>query len=83
MKPCDCFAVGIIAGKPQLCRVKALDLLVRSKAATYYVGLNPPSNELRKILKLFKKFKYCPKCGKKIDFEKVEKELGLLPRGFI
>ncbi len=72
---CDCFAVAIIGGHSQLCRVEVLSEACWSIANTDYIGLNLPVSEILKSLKFFKKFKYCPKCGQKIKFDSIEQKI--------
>ena len=74
-KNCDHFCLAFIAGKPKVGRFEILPGWINKIAAMYYVGLNTPDTEKRKWLKEFKKFKYCPKCGEKLDYPKVEKAL--------
>lgn len=72
-KQCDHFAVRICYFHP-ICRVGALPLLIKCEARDIYISNDPPPIEVKlKILKEFKK--YCPKCGAKIDYEKVKTEL--------
>ena len=72
---CKHFALGFIAGKPQVCLLEALPLLIESTARIYHVGLDVPLSAKEEILDKFKQYKFCPKCGEKLDFEKVWKEV--------
>lgn len=67
---CEHFATGIIAGQEVLCRLPFLRQYCVNTAKIYYVGIEdpPPESEALKILKQFKRFKYCPKCGQKLIF---------------
>jgi len=66
-KHCDHFTVGVIHGKVKICLMSVVYDFCRSLAKMYWVGNGePPAEEKDKILKEFKRFKYCPKCGEKL-----------------
>ena len=69
-KKCEHWAVGRICSKDVICLLPVLRQYCVSTARIYYVGMEqpPPESEILKILKQFKQFKYCPKCGAKLDF---------------
>ena len=75
MAKCNCMALGIIAGKPQICRVDVVPEYCVNLAQIYHVGLDLPIKAVLEQLACFKKFRFCPKCGRKIDFASIEQKL--------
>lgn len=68
-KTCKHFCVGFICGQAHICLFEQLPLLCRSYGRMYWVGVGEtPKEEILKIHKMFSKYKYCPKCGEKLDF---------------
>jgi hypothetical protein len=72
---CKHFCIGYIHGKVQFCLFSQLHNLINCLAQIYCVCLKIPNSEKEKLLNEFKRFKYCPKCGEKLDFSEVEKKL--------
>lgn len=75
MNKCKHFALGVVAGRPVICSMAMLAKLVESQANIYHVGLGIPLPAKAGILDEFKRYKYCPKCGEKLDFERVWQEI--------
>jgi len=66
-KLCEHWAIGRVAGIDRICRFPILLEYCKSTARIYWIGVGEaPEAEVEKILKEFKKFKYCPKCGAKL-----------------
>ena len=74
MRKCDHIAIGRIAGQSSMCRLVMLpDYIINLVNRIYWVGVGvPPDSEFKKCAKEFMKYKYCPKCGTKLDFAKVK-----------
>lgn len=69
MKKCSHFAVGRLAQRDIICRLPAVYDYCCSAAKIYWVGSGePPVEEKIKILRKFKQFPFCPKCGEKLEF---------------
>ena len=65
-KACKHYACGIVHGKDVIVELPFLTIYCQSLAQIYYVGLDdPPESEIMKVMREFKKFPYCPKCGEK------------------
>ena len=78
MSKCGHWAVGYIKSKSRITPFVVVPDLCRCYARVYrdWVGVGETSvEELLKILKCFTKFKYCPKCGEKLNFEETKREL--------
>jgi len=64
---CGHFVVGIIHSKVEICLLSILYDYCCNLAHLYWVGNGePPAEEKEKILKKFRKFRFCPKCGEKV-----------------
>jgi NADH pyrophosphatase NudC (nudix superfamily) len=76
-KVCKHIAIAQYHGRPHFCLVETLHLYCDSEAKTYYVGACSDARRsvALKYLKEFKKFSFCPKCGQKNDYKKVENDL--------
>lgn len=83
-KPCEHWAVAYVGCKSAIIRLAFLEQYCRASANIHWVGLGePPEKEIQKVLKEFRKFNYCPKCGEKLDFDgiaerRMKKEKGLI-----
>jgi len=76
MRRCSHFAVGFVQGQDVICCFESLLRYCYSTARIYWIGTGEtPKKEILKILKCFEGFKYCPKCGAKLDFEKIKERL--------
>ncbi len=72
MKKCKHFSIGFVVGQPKSCLLEILPKEVMYLAKLYWVGLGrPPNRDIKRIAKEFMKFKFCPKCGEKLDFSEV------------
>jgi RNase P subunit RPR2 len=77
MKQCNHIAVSHYEGKSHMCLLSVLSFYCKSEANVYYVGVCPEAKRKYslKILKEFKRFPFCPKCGQKNDYKEVESNL--------
>ena len=67
-------SIGFVAGKIKICRVTVLAKYCENLAWQYFIGLDMPKSETLAMIKQFEKFPYCPKCGKKINFDEVKND---------
>lgn len=65
-RECQHFAIAMVVGQPHIIRRDMVEVMCKSMAKLHYVCLgDPPDIEVEKYRKMFAKFPYCPKCGKR------------------
>ncbi len=73
MKKCNHITIARIAGKNEMVCFDILPKRIISLARLYWLRIGEPSkDEIEKHAKEFMKYKYCPKCGAKLDFSNVK-----------
>jgi hypothetical protein len=67
---CDHHIAAHVHGKNHLVRFEVLAGYVRELTMNRWVGEGePPKSETSVVLKEFKKYPFCPKCGTRLEFE--------------